>query len=293
MQPVYQHLLIVAPHADDELIGCYRLLKDPQFTRKTVIVCSDELTPVRSEEARKASEGLEYTLEVCDASNVGDAVRKVLNSSKKSHTLVMLPHISDGHSLHKHVNQCVRTSLSRIPVPVPYSVRYYSVDMEPVTCPAVLSPSAQEDKARLLHAMYPSQSELFSSDAKYYLFESFCLSDVAVSITVTAKFEGALSFYFVPSNSDSVSFPKRCVITVALSLEAWDNDHIDSLRVKSDLGAWVKEHGSQIQNSSYEEVGHMVLNEFTGKYPKRSCTVRVSDDEENSATVRWTYATPL
>ena len=158
-----KNIVILAPHVDDEVIGCYSLFTDGYDRVKQVIYFYD-LTDNRKDEAIEASKFFKF-----DASF--DGYDAIIDKD----AILCVPNISDAHPHHKAVNQYAKT-LSNEKL-------YYSVDMNRDF--VVLDEADQKFKLTMLRQIYPSQVKLFESDAKYHLFESITPDDSFKKICVT------------------------------------------------------------------------------------------------------------
>lgn len=139
--------VILAPHVDDELIGCFRILEE-----KTVsdVYYFYDLTNERKEEALYC------------ASKYGFNAHFLWMNDIPVDKTVYVPNIHDTHPHHKTVNYISRS--------LPNKKRYYSVDMNvPFD---VLNTNDQEIKLNELLDTFPSQKKLILKDEKYSLFES-------------------------------------------------------------------------------------------------------------------------
>jgi len=139
--------VIFAPHIDDELIGCWSLIK--QGLVREVIYFFD-MTPLRKMEARHIAKEYDFIVSF-------DPEFKEIEKS----TVLLIPNIRDMHPHHKSVNRVIKTYYPD------HKKKYYSIDMNYKTA---LLPD-YEDKRNALLRFFPTQASLFN-DAKYYLFES-------------------------------------------------------------------------------------------------------------------------
>lgn len=157
---VTKSVIILAPHPDDEVIGCWSLLQARQV--KDVYYFFD-CTDARKSEAQQVADTFGFTphFEEEVPTNVDG-------------TLVM-PSIHDSHPDHKAVNRKYRgRTLNRL---------FYSVDLNEGAKVAV------EDsrlKRHCLDNLYASQKALWATDASYYLFERLRLHDYEASYKHTA-----------------------------------------------------------------------------------------------------------
>ena len=156
---VLKDTLIVAPHADDELIGCYTVLRD--HGPRTDVAVMYETTEARMAEAQHCARLFGHSL-----------VPQTPLPPPKNYKNVYVPSIRDLHPAHKEVNRRWRT----------YATHYYSVDMGDFK--TVLDAQNQQHKRCALDTAYPSQGALWQNDASYYLFESIRERDFVIQRTI-------------------------------------------------------------------------------------------------------------
>jgi hypothetical protein len=146
-------VLIVAPHIDDEMIGCWSVLNRKDIDLSVLYM--HELTERRIEEALCAAFKFDFTalFNNDDGANVR-AVAKYLSANCYSE--VYVPSRRDWHPAHQAVNRQWRHQ----------ATHFYSVDM----AHGVLLPDAHQKRA-YLDECYPSQANLWTKDDKYWLFE--------------------------------------------------------------------------------------------------------------------------
>lgn len=149
-------ILIIAPHVDDELIGCYSVLTDQNRNRPLVVGYGNLSNPGRRSEAAKAAETFGFTF----------YQERELDSAPWSR--VYVPAITDHHIEHKDLNRKWRK----------VATHFYSVTNIDKGKP--LSDNDAAMKKVLLDVTYPSQKELWHNDAKFYLFENIQESDFEV-----------------------------------------------------------------------------------------------------------------
>ena len=168
-------IVILAPHVDDELIGCFR-----QLSRGVVndVFYFFDLDTERKIEAERTAQAFGFTPHF-------KFEEKLLD---KNATLYV-PNIADWHPDHKAVNYLAKS--------LPNPKRYYSVDMNTIF--DLLSPAMQSFKKRMLLELYPSQEKLLGSNDKYFLFES----DLPFDIRCT-KTEGYVTIQCDPTNLEDI-----------------------------------------------------------------------------------------
>lgn len=144
--------LIVAPHPDDEMIGCWTVLK----TRKNVDVVYGPASYERVNELMNSAGELGY--EFIRASYAMECL------DRGEYIEVYVPSRNDAHAEHKAMNRKFYE----------YATHFYSVDM--VDAIPLPEEEAQE-KLAALNKFYPSQRALWDRDHKYFLFESIHTKD--------------------------------------------------------------------------------------------------------------------
>jgi len=143
--------IIIAPHADDELIGCFTKI----WTNEIHEVVYVETTNERKVEAHK----------FCDYFNIrgrflhGD-LRHLLNLPPKY--TYYIPSPEDGHPLHSLVYYLMFHEYSNLVVYSTYMNDYFVKDLK-----------ESQYKLVLLNRFYPSQKSLWEFDHKYFLFEGY------------------------------------------------------------------------------------------------------------------------
>lgn len=153
--------LIVAPHVDDEIIGCYSVVTQ---SKDVTVQYLSEVTPVREAEARKAGEVLNFKI-----------VLFPYFVSPKGFDFIYVPCRQDTHAGHKKANAMFRWC----------ATHFYSVDMDQGA--TYLGEEEAGKKFALLNSLYASQSDLWKHDARYWLFEHIRELDFEVYTTVTIR----------------------------------------------------------------------------------------------------------
>jgi LmbE family N-acetylglucosaminyl deacetylase len=292
-QEQLQHLLeskkqivILAPHVDDELIGCSALF---DANKVSLVVYFNELSTQRRKEAialarSQYKQPYEVLFVDFDSIREDDKVYTFNQVFEKTlpeieNTVLVVPSIKDQHVHHKEINRFAR--------PMPYEKWFYSVDMNHK--PQLLSKEQRERKLEALLTAYPSQKQLFENDAKYHLFESILPSDLNTSITVRTQFEGVHCYPAAPEGVEFLRYPHRHVFHVEINVEVFHMDRdIEFILFKREIEALIKHRGKQLNFKSCEMIATELSTYVITKYEGRACKVTVSEDGENGATVEYT-----
>ena len=176
-------MIVLAPHVDDELIGCWRQIVNQEVT---AVIYFFDLFEDRIAEAQAFSDKYSIPIYFSD----GDP-EKFIRGRFDSETPVLAPNIGDNHVHHKMVNNIAKRYFSNI--------QYYSIDMNVEF--DVLEPDQQKQKREALLELYPSQASLFE-DEKYWLFESCVPSDMIY----------AYSSRIMTHSGDMVTFSVKCPV---------------------------------------------------------------------------------
>lgn len=157
-------ILVLAPHSDDEWIGCSTILKK---LRDSVTVInmdmeggdSDALHKNRYDEMKTASESCGYKLEKIEGNKVNWLSDYIINHSPK---YVLVPCYYDWHDEHYEVMDVLKDALEASKIETNVVMYQVSIPMPPslINCYHSLDKNEHEEKWRLLDVYYPSQSFL-------------------------------------------------------------------------------------------------------------------------------------
>lgn len=141
-------ILVIAPHIDDELIGCSSLFRNRIKYQSISVLYVSELTNVRYQEAYRFTNYFK-----CSLFTQPNEVDFLLYDS------IYIPDGKDAHIAHKLVNQQY----------IDVATHVYSVDMNPAY---PLPEEYAKWKLKTLNEFYLSQKSLWENNAKYWLFEN-------------------------------------------------------------------------------------------------------------------------
>jgi hypothetical protein len=160
--PSTKSIVIVAPHVDDEVIGCWSYLSSGQVA--AVVYLYEWESDTRQLEAEACSQRFGFT------SFFGSIPAEYLEGKT-----LLVPAVTDSHPDHKKANKKWRTHPD---------VLFYRVDLSHSPTKKLVTDFGAKKEA--LDALFPSQKALWETNASYYLFEDIQPADFkAVSNTET------------------------------------------------------------------------------------------------------------
>jgi hypothetical protein len=149
--------VIVVPHPDDELIGCFTLFQKG-LVRKVYYILSDLK---RRANAKIMGRNLGFSAEFL---TFDEFYRKEL--VLKPDEICLVPDLGDRHPLHKAINIIAKTKNCPI--------GYYTTDMN-TSYTRELTKENQKLKREMLDKYYSAEKSLWENDWKYFLFEGIVL----------------------------------------------------------------------------------------------------------------------
>ena len=146
--------VIIAPHCDDEIIGCYEILLDSN----PIIIYYGDSPKERREEAQKLKEYINIKAQLFQKEIPTHII-------KNCHIFAPDPFF-EIHPLHRKLGfkaeQLLRDG---------YDVTFYNTIMN---APYIHEVENIKEKEELLNTVYPTQKDLWLYEKKYVLFEGRC-----------------------------------------------------------------------------------------------------------------------
>jgi hypothetical protein len=261
--------VILAPHVDDEVIGCFRVLN---LGLVTDVVYFYDLTPERIVEAQNCAKRFGFTPHF--------AANGELFMFSPDH-IILIPNIADQHPHHKKVNQFGRSAFKQ------HTKQFYSVDMNVPY--EILSSGMQQNKLSVLRELFPSQDSLFAND-KYSFFESNLESDLITQIEVKTQFEGIHKYPNAPEEVAFLRYPHRHLFHVSVTIDVFHDDReLEFFIFQHQISDYIKVRGDTLNYRSCEMISKELLEHVMEMYPGRSIEVRVFEDGENGSVVKFNW----
>lgn len=150
-------VVIVAPHPDDEIIGCYSILKSTKQTKNIVY------TTNVNNDRRKEALNIKNYFDVRQFFVNNDLPPVLLD---KNNTFYFPDHINEFHPDHRKSGMIGEQMLRN-----GFDVVFYSIQMN---TPYLFELDPEKsNKEEILNNVYPSQKSLWEYDKKYILFEGY------------------------------------------------------------------------------------------------------------------------
>jgi hypothetical protein len=148
-------IIIVVPHPDDEIIGCYEILK---AEKSPIIIYNGETDQDRRMETKSVRKLFDIKVQMFQNSIPA-------NLLQAENTFYFPDPSYEIHPLHRAYG-FQGESLARSG----FNVIFYNTNMN---APYIHDVADPKDKKMFLESCYPSQSDLWKYDHKYFLFEGY------------------------------------------------------------------------------------------------------------------------
>ena len=249
--------VVLAPHLDDEIIGCYSVLDKVDL----VLYFSVDYRADQNQDQRPGR--ILYV-------PAGEWSLPQITT----HDTVYIPSQFDYHPLHRKVR--------RVGLSLPGHKMFYSVEMN---TPWLEEEADPEGKRNLFEKMYPGEVATISKSDKYFLFKSIQPFDSVIwaSVRFTKPF-----IHHWPDAPEEVSFlahPHRHLFHFQVDVQQFDGDReIEYLQLSSRVQTWFK---TQIWGSSTscEGFASRIKLWLETVYVDRKVRVSVYEDGENGVVL--------
>jgi len=284
--------LIIAPHPDDEVIGCYQILQEhlegKADNNLVIAYLYDHSGDVRRRELLDANSKFN--------SSTLFSFKEIKAFISANVTRLDRIFIPDKYEVHPHhvlvrneMLALLSTAFGNFPKDTVYN---YSIDMRNRDI-AVLSPEQFARKRLLLNELYPSQKQLWENNNKYFLFESIRKFAFRQKAKVTYQFDGVHNWPDAGSVQPEVGYLSsyhRHTFNVTVVIDVFHNDReLEYFMVRKILlefitnKYFVTSNGVyDLGNSSCEMIAEKIkfhLHKVYGWY--RDITVEVLEDAAN------------
>ena len=165
-----KHAIVFAPHCDDELIGCSEVFDSKQFKSIHIVYTTymDDERKLESIELRDDAKRVfnkEVTLEfLAEDERYTIETSDILGCITKASSVAFFPSRTDNHPDHVYL-ACLAENLSRQGLFVVFYTTAMNVPW--------IHKADKDRKKFLLDFFYPSQSDLWKFEYKYFLFEGY------------------------------------------------------------------------------------------------------------------------
>lgn len=262
--------VIIAPHPDDEIIGCFTLME--KYDVGKVIFCSFENREV---EARSSADAFGFEPVFIDDL---DLLIAIVNNGDE----VYIPSRHDHHPFHKQVNAAsyrITKDIQRI---------FYTVSKN-VKGMIILDSVSVFEKKKQLDILYPSQKHLWESDQKYLIFEKYITRDHELWASVSWRMENLHAWATCPDNhpESHLRNSHRHEFHIKVMVEQLHNDRdVEYLLLKRLLKDQYRDHCPVLYNLSCEQMAERIFLYVKRQYPDRDVRVEVFEDGENGAVLQ-------
>jgi hypothetical protein len=152
--------IIIAPHFDDEIIGCFELIINPDFK------CNIIYTHIEYDQRLHESKNLKDVLPNIEKQSVNRFLQPCSFLLDKNATFYFPDPIYETHPDHREIGSIGEKLLRN-----GSNVIFYSINMK---APYIHKTKNPQDKEFLLDHIYPSQNDLWKYEKIFILFEGRC-----------------------------------------------------------------------------------------------------------------------
>jgi hypothetical protein len=247
--------IILAPHGDDEIIGCYSILDT--IDKIIYFQDGDRMRSVVQNDKRYM---------------IADGAR--LHSIKAEDT-IFIPSKYDFHPLHKTVN--------RIGLSLPAAKQFYSIEMNVPWLEEEFDPHG---KRALLKKLYPDQVETLAKNDKYFLFRSIKPFDDIIWASIKFEREGYHAWPQAPAEVAFLQNLHRHKFYFEVRVQQFGDDRdLEYFLLSRKVQAWFDAQSWE-GRTSCEMFAISIKRYLEGEYVDRLVQVSVKEDDENGAIIQ-------
>jgi len=150
-------IVIIAPHCDDELIGCYKVITEAKYP--PVIIYTGQIDAKRRKESLKLKDSTGIAMQFYTV----DIPPILVNPATKFYFPDPAYETHPEHRKWGFIGEGFARG--------GFDVTFYNTNMN---APYLYEVPSPDKKRELLEEVYPSQKSLWKYDHKYFLFEGYC-----------------------------------------------------------------------------------------------------------------------
>jgi len=249
--------VILAPHLDDEIIGCYSILGQVDL----VVYFHQDYR----EQEIPLIPGLRYV-------HWDEFCGRTMSTSLDD--VIYLPSRYDYHPLHREVRAKGLALLGK--------KMFYSVEMNVPWLEEEEDPRGKKD---LLQKMYPGEVETISKSDKYLLFKSIQPFDEIIWGVVQFTRGGYHCWPSAPAEVEFLRYPHRHLFHWKVEVQQFGDDRdLEYFILSWKVQAWVDEQDWPL-HTSCEMFALRTQRWLESTYPTRLVRVSVLEDGENGCTL--------
>lgn len=247
--------VIFAPHLDDEIIGCFSVLKRDDL----VLYFHDDY---RANNLNRKGYAWTYGHLSCDVDQ---------QPTLRADDILYIPSRYDYHPLHQQVNRFAAA------IKHPHK-RWYSVEMN---TPWLEEEARPADKLLLFSQMYPGEVATITKSDKYFLFKSIKPFDELIWASI--KFQREM-FHCWPDAPQEVKFLSnvhRHIFHFEVDVQQFGDDRdLEYFILRRHVMEWFDNQSFGV-HTSCEMFARAVRDHLLVMYPDRQVRVAVFEDNEN------------
>lgn len=158
--------IIIAPHADDELIGCWSLIRNPDVDTEVLYI-----NPPTQAEQEAFKKRFPWSTIITLADTKPASIREWVEETAKDYFFrFYFPDARyEHHPLHKFWGSVGEGIITQR---IAKQVAFYTTNMR---APYLREADFPQEKLEALDAIYPLKSTLWRYDHRYWLFQGICL----------------------------------------------------------------------------------------------------------------------